>query len=312
MICKGASVHGTGRSIGHHGEILQGAFRGANGRIVHGLMTLPCARFKAQARFVPHASSMIETGGEGPALSKSRRAATLALNLLGQSGGGCLRLISNIPPQRGLGSSTADVVATLRAVADAHEQMLTEAELARLAVAAEGAADPVMFSRASGMLFAQREGDILEEFDGALPAMTVLSIDTDSPGVGIDTLARRIPRYSSREIDQFERLRVELRRGIEKQDLHAVATVAMASAYLNETYLPKPRLKDIASIGFRTGAIGFQVAHSGTMVGLIFDPRDSRLEARVRECADHCCMLGLGKTAALELGGSVLGNYIGS
>jgi uncharacterized protein involved in propanediol utilization len=299
------SVIGLGRSIGHHGEILQGAFLDPTGHTVPGLVTVPCSALETRARFVGlNGSIEIEDDGRGGS-PKTRRAVRLALDALGIPGdrGGRLQLHSNIERRLGLGSSTADVVAAIRAVADAHRHTPTADEIARLAVAAEGAADPLMFDCPDGVLFAQRSGWVLEKFARPLPAMALLSIDTDPGGDGIDTISHPVPHYSSRELTSLERLRRELRGALERQDLHSVATVATASAYLNHRYLPKPRFEEIIGIGFRAGAVGIQVAHSGSVVGLMFDPQDFMLEAHVTECEEKCRRLGLSKTRRLEVGG---------
>lgn len=61
--------------------------------------------------------------------------------------------------------------------------------------------------------------------------------------------------------------------------------VATASARINERFLPKPRLTEIEAIGDRFGAIGVQVAHSGTVVGLMFDGRDPGASANIDRAA---------------------------
>ncbi|WP_343207431.1 hypothetical protein [Aminobacter sp. MSH1] len=55
--------------------------------------------------------------------------------------GGLLTVESAIPSGHGYGSSTADVVASLCAVADAFEMQLRPSVVCRLAVAAERASD---------------------------------------------------------------------------------------------------------------------------------------------------------------------------
>jgi uncharacterized protein involved in propanediol utilization len=179
-------------------------------------------------------------------------------------------------------------MATLRAVADAHGEILSESQLARLALAAEPAVPPWVFSA--------------DRFEGELPAMSLLSIDTDPCGTGIDTRAQGIPRYSNREIDQFQRLKLELERGLARRDVATIATVATASAYLNERYLPKPRLTEIASVGFRMGAMGLQVTHRGSMVGLIFAPAAGAEHDRLKQCECHLRSQGFGTVARFDVG----------
>jgi mevalonate kinase len=68
-----------------------------------------------------------------------------------------LRIASDIPMGHGYGSSTADVIASIRAAAAALGTKLLPSAISRLAVAAEIAADAIAFE-AEALLFAQREG----------------------------------------------------------------------------------------------------------------------------------------------------------
>ena len=108
-------------------------------------MTLPCCELVARARFEPS----LELGGRIVTSSgkvKSRQAAEITLRYLRRSEyGGVLILESNIEKGFGLGSSATDVVATIRAVADAFEVYLPPEVVASLAVEAERASDAIMF-----------------------------------------------------------------------------------------------------------------------------------------------------------------------
>lgn len=173
--------HGTCR--GHHGELLQGVFtwtpssssRRDHESQWHGLVTLPMNSRHTRARFVPDpphtGRAPTSTTPRGHRLrgetrrTKARRAAELALDYLATTHGlhltGELTITSTLPSGWGMGSSTADVVATIRAVTDSAHVTLPTHHLARLAVAAEGASDPTMNNDTQGTsLFAQRKGII--------------------------------------------------------------------------------------------------------------------------------------------------------
>jgi uncharacterized protein involved in propanediol utilization len=176
---------GLGRAHAHHGEILQGVFS-VDGRLVRGLVTLPCSLFEAEV------SAVLEPGrrivGVKPAWKvKARNAARLTLDALGLHEVGAQLIVGGaIPVSRGFGSSTSDVVATVRAICSAVGAELDEAEVAKLAVESEVASDPLMFDRA--VLFAQRDGIVLEDFGLPLPALEVLGFSTAGGGMGISTL----------------------------------------------------------------------------------------------------------------------------
>lgn len=263
---------GQGVAHGHHGEILQGALRPGQGTPIDCLVTLPCIEYQSVATFLPrYLDPLIVIPNNR---HKARRAASLTLAHLGfQDVGGILLLSGNIPTRQGLGSSTADVVAAIRAVADALGRRLSPGRIARLAVAAETAADPLMFGT-SALLFAQREGRVIERFARPLPPMEILGIRDPANGTGQDTLEGAPRCYDKGELREFEALRAGLATAIAHGDDAAIGAIATRSARLNQRFLYKSNLDRLAALGQAHGALGIQVAHSGTAMGLIFRPLD--------------------------------------
>ncbi len=263
----------TGIAHGHHGEILQGALRRhGQGTPIDCLVTLPCVECQSAATFLPRYLAPLVVFPQNR--QKARRAASLALADLGfQDVGGALLLSGNIPTSQGLGSSTADVVAAIRAVADALGRRLSPGRIARLAVAAETAADPLMFET-SALLFAQREGRVLERFARPLPPLEILGIRDPANGTGQDTLDGAPRCYDKKAMLEFEALRAGLAGAIAHGDAAAIGAIATRSARLNQRFLYKPNLDRVAALGHAHGALGIQVAHSGTAMGLIFRPED--------------------------------------
>ena len=271
---------GRGSASAHHGEIFQGVLEGAPGRLQRGLVSLPCSIFKSEATFYPDLSGIVRVD---PAWKiKTLNAVKLTLDFLGKNGwGGLLKTSSNVPVGWGLGSSTSDVTAAIRAVADGFRDRITPKDIAHLAVRAETASDSLMFDERM-VLFAQREGVIIEDFNGFLPEIEVLGFNTDPSGKGVNTLDFIPVRYSWWEIEAFRPLIGRLRRAVETQNPYCIGEVATASANINQNHLPKPRYHDVLSIKEKVNAIGLQVAHSGTVMGLIFDPLDTRKDSQIR------------------------------
>lgn len=292
---------GRGGAIGHHGEVLQGAVRDAAGRLRRALVSLPCPRFRASATFRPDAGPLRVSPADKV---KALRAAALLLERLGLEGqGGLLTVESGIPQAWGLGSSTADVVAALRAVARAFRARITPDELARLAVQAEVASDGTMFGEAA-VLFAQREGVVLEHLGGALPPMELLGFNADPAGAGIDTLALAPAEYTAREVEAFRRLVELLRQALRTRDAALVGFVSGASARVNQRFLPTPGFRELERIAADAGAAGVQVAHSGVVAGLLFDAADPGVRARIdRARARLREALAIGETWRFRTGG---------
>lgn len=273
---------GNGEATGHHGELLQGVFEDKNGHLHRGLVSLPCRQLKSKARFRANSAEKIYTTPHY--CHKAERAAELALKRFARiRTGGHLAIESNIPVGRGMGSSTADVLASILAVLDYLDVQPCSSSIMQVAVNAETACDSTLFSQ-QAVLFAHRQGIVIESFNNSLPPIDYVSVDA-TPDRTVDTLAFEPAQYSSAEIETFRPLRGLLRRAISTSDLGLLGRVSTASARINERFLRKPRLHDIHSIGVRCGAVGIQVAHSGTVVGLMFDPTNRNTAEKMERAA---------------------------
>jgi uncharacterized protein involved in propanediol utilization len=260
---------GVGAARYHHGEILQGALVHA-GQRVPCLITLPVGGAGSTARYTRASSGqMLEVM---PAWKKKAgRAARLALAHIGAAVAGRLEIECSVTTGVGLGSSTCDVVAAIRAVCGSHAVELDAGQVARLAIEAEGAADPIMFDEM--VLFAQRHGRVLESFGSWVPRYTVLSIDTDTGAAGVDTLTLPLPDYTDTELRAFQSMVERARKAFGQRDPVTIAAIATESATLNQRFLPLRRFHEICEVAAEHGALGVQIAHSGTLAGILFDAR---------------------------------------
>jgi uncharacterized protein involved in propanediol utilization len=261
---------GTARVHAHHGEVVQGLFYSSDGTPEHGLVTLPCALFGARARFRPLRAGplTVHPGDRG----RARLAARLTLDALGRTGwGGSLRLESDVPVRWGCGSSTTDVLTTIRAVADAFGTVLEPEWIARLSVASETASDSLMYGPERAVLFAQRRGSVLMDLGGPLPTVRVLGFNTDG-GRGVETLALPPMPYSAWEVEAFRPMLGLLRRAVEQQDPALMGRVATASTVITQRHRPKRGMPQLLRLAREAGALGVQVAHSGTVAGFLFEP----------------------------------------
>jgi uncharacterized protein involved in propanediol utilization len=263
---------GLGSASAHHGEILQGVFEPdhQSGRLQRGLITLPRKARGSRARFAPRPGAGLTV--EPPQKVKALRAAKLALRRYGAPGtGGHLEISCDVPEGWGMGSSTSDVVATIRAVADAHGIEPASSEVARLAVAAESASDSTMFEDRA-VLFAHREGVVLEDLGDTLPPVEVVGLASRRYAGAIETVKMPPARYDWWEVEAFRPLRALLRKAVHDQDPRLLGRVASASSRINQRHLPKPGFEAVQRVGANVGALGLSVAHSGTVMGLLFDP----------------------------------------
>ncbi|MEW2268480.1 MULTISPECIES: GHMP family kinase ATP-binding protein [Streptomyces] len=272
----------------HHGEILQGVFPHEGG-LTRGLVTLPCTIYKTHATFMPAPGAELTVS---PAWkTKALRAAELTIAAIRPDGehpvGGHLDLSGDVPLCRGFGSSTSDVLATIWAVKDAFVSALAPEDVARLAVQAELASDSLMFEETS-VLFAQRDGEVIEDFGYRMPPVRVLGFGSrpQNNGQGVDTLAFPPASYGTDETRSFAELQAMLRDAIQTKDAALLGAVATASTEINQRHLPIPDLDRIRWIVREVGALGVQAAHSGDIAGILFDRDDRDVEARTEHAKD--------------------------
>jgi uncharacterized protein involved in propanediol utilization len=292
---------GTGSAKAHHGEILQGQFRDATG-LRRALVTLPCQAYKSQATFYPS----YDTAGirAQPGMWKARNAAVSSMAAFATESsrvtGGSLSITSTVPHGIGMGSSTADVTATIRAVADFYGATPSAEEVARVAVQAELAADPIMIDDRV-VLFAHRDGLVLETLGRHFPPMVVVGCDADPSAGGIDTVTLAPAAYSFADIDTFSYLQAELRAAVAGGDVARLGRVATASAVISQRFLAKPAFEFLMDTCRRCGGCGIQVAHSGTVAGIIFDPSRAGAAERVWRCVAELKSAGLRLTGVMNI-----------
>jgi uncharacterized protein involved in propanediol utilization len=286
----------------HAGEILQGAVRRADG--IHRLLfSLPAPTLWTKAE-------LIATPGQALTVNplwarKTLSAARLLLSRLDlPQPEAMIRLTTNIPVGKGCGSSTADILATLRALLVFLRITMTEEELAKLIVEAEEASDGSILSRPA--IFRHREGIVDQYLPGVLPNIHVVVIDAQ-PGEIVLTGPMQRARYSEDQLEAFSVLIARLNRAFRLGCASDFGAVATASARISQGFLPKPYLEDIITLVRREGGYGVGVAHSGTIVSAILPSGCSpgslaRIHGAIRELGMQIVTeFDLGCAAQLEV-----------
>jgi uncharacterized protein involved in propanediol utilization len=128
------------------------------------------------------------------------------------------------------------------------------------------ASDSVMFDLP--VLFAQTCGVTIDRYDKQLPAFSVIGFDS-APGSTIDTLEMERPVHDQEDLDTFALLRSGLRRAIHTGDAKLLGKVASASTRIAMKHNPNSRIQDVMAAAEHWGCLGVQVAHSGTVAGIM-------------------------------------------
>lgn len=261
---------GEGWAPGTCGELVQGVLRDGTEFQV----SLPIDR---GCRVVVHVEPAHRVAVEGaPAwCTKTVRAAEAALAALDE-GPHVVRVQrqSRLPVAKGLGSSSADIVATARAVAAAFGRSFAADELATLAGAVEPS-DPVMHD---GVVASRRRGGLLRRWDWS-PAFTVAVL------VPV-TCATTPGRFLGSGPDTHDDLLDLVDAGAALCDTAPFVAAARASARRSRR-AADPLVLATALHARRFGALGWCTAHTGTATGLLFPDDPAGREAAEAAVNDH-------------------------
>jgi len=251
---------GIGVANGTFGELLQGALRNDDD---HFLVTLPIQKFST-ARFTPNAYTTRLT--VTPAhKTKSLKLVRKLLSHYGHSIGGHLAIESELPEGKGLASSSADLVASVRALeATLGHAIPTELLLAVLRTIEP--TDGVMYHEF--VTFFHRKVELGRRL-GFPSRLKVVAIDA---GGQVDTLEynKRNYLFSDEECAEYAELLGSIESAIRLNDLEGLGRITTRSAILNQKRNPNHYLDRMVAIGQQTQALGVVVAHSGSCLGLLF------------------------------------------
>lgn len=254
-ICKGRAI-----CPASCGEVIQGLIDNNNL-----LITCPISLYSTVEVEV---YEKIEKPKEIAKNQKALEAAKKTLSYFGRSSWDVdIKLNSNIPEGIGLASSTADITATCLAVASALGKIILPDTIADIALSIEPS-DGTMFSRV--MLFDYISGNVRQSL-GLMPEMNVLILDTYEE---VDTI-----EFEKHDLKQLRRSKeAEVREALNlalasfklnKEELLGQAMIKSALAH--QRILFKPHLNEVINLGKRNNAIGVNVAHSGSAMGIFFD-----------------------------------------
>ena len=129
--------------------------------------------------------------------------------------------------------------------------------------------------------------------------MIVIGCDAHPGCNGIDTLSIPLPEYTSDDIEIFGILRNELRRAVGEGDVARLGIVATASARISQRFVPKSAFEFLVDTCQMFGGCGVQVSHSGTVTGIVFDPRVPGIIRNVQRCIARIHKAGLRLTAII-------------
>ena len=242
-----------------------------------------------------------QEGISGPTdAPKACRAARATLDHFHKAGlAGRLWLDSPLPRGKGMASSTADVSAAIVATARATGVEASPDLVAEIALSVEPS-DGIMIPDIA--VFDHRKGTVAKTL-GMPPPMRIVvldfggSVDTQEFNrVDRDDVLKALEPRTAEAVSLIED-------GIRRGDPLRIGRGATISAVANQEMLFNPHLADVLELSRQTGAVGVNVAHSGTVIGMLLPESESLAEDAVAaaknqlaglQSATHCRLVGGG------------------
>ncbi|WP_340620427.1 GHMP kinase [Xenorhabdus siamensis] len=174
---------------------------------------------------------------------------------------------STIPIAKGMASSTADIAATAQATARLLGKSLTSTELAQLCVKLEPT-DSTIFEQLT--LFDHLTGRTQIPFDWQ-PDIDILLLESPQT---ISTAAYHQQDHDAQLRDNaplFRQAWLQFRTANQRHDNNRLGEACTLSAIASQSILAKPCFDQLRDLVEQTGIYGLNVAHSGSVVGLLFN-----------------------------------------
>lgn len=209
------------------------------------------------------------------------------LNLPRPLGGGLrIDFESSIPIAKGMGSSTADIAATITATALHFGQPVSESELAKICVALEPT-DSTIFSQLT--LFDHNNGIATKSYTAPADIDVVV---LESPLQLTTAQYHRFNRLQAL-LDSAETMRKaqqRLDRALRMRQPYELGEATTQSAIESQKILRKPGFPELLDLVEKHGLFGLAIAHSGSVVGLLYSGREHDIERAIRDIyRSHLC-----------------------
>lgn len=271
---KGIIRTGEGHCNGSFGELLQGVLPGQKRFLVN-------LKIKNHSRARVHLSSCQYMGEKEARYAESYRRYSKSYKILRNilTDLGChddylIEIDSDIPVGKGLSSSTADMVATVRAAEQALSVPLKNEYVSRMITEIEPN-DGLNWPGSAA--YHHTTGVLIYNWD-YVPPLRILGLDL---GGTIDTVEfNKKPRtWSEAETGGYRDLLKEVADAYERKDADALCRIATESTRRWQSVLPKAELPAVEALMAETGAKGIINTHSGSFLGLIYGAGHPDLES---------------------------------
>lgn len=257
------SDKGIGRSYGTFGEFLQGVLPNEKDFMI----TFPINQY-TECEYVPlPGRDHLKVYPSNK--HKSHRLAVRILKYFDKPLGGYLKFSSNLQQGKGLASSTADMVATSRAIENCFG-MNIPVELFEYFIREIEPSDGIMHP---GIVVYYQKEVRLRQYIGDCPSLSILALDETGEIDTIDFNQIEKP-FSYTEKLEYQKLLDKAILAFNSNNLKQLGEVTTKSALLNQKLLPKKTLYTTLEICREIDGLGIVTAHSGAYIGILISNAD--------------------------------------
>ncbi len=206
---------------------------------------------------------------------KIKTAVSDTLARLGSAAGAKVTVHSRLPRGKGLASSTSEIAAAILATADALQVNIPLQVITDMLLKIDRSTDAVHLP---GIVMTNHLQGTVFEFFGEPPPLSFLLIDT---GGEVSTMG--FDRVHARAVAHAQRGRLRnavkcMQTGFLHSDARLIGLAATESARINQGVLYKECLEDVIRLSLDAGAVGVNCAHTGTVLGVMYDHRHVDVE----------------------------------
>ena len=183
-----------------------------------------------------------------------------------------IKLVSELLQGKGMASSSADISAVIKAIGLINNVDLSAEKIAEIAIGIEPT-DGIFFEGI--VAFDHIKGEVLQYLGQTLP----ITIGIFDLGGSVDTINFN-NRFDLLELNNKKEKYVKkaydlLERGFLTKDTKTIGEATTISALANQEILYKDKLDKIIDIVVQNGGLGINIAHSGTLLGVLFNNSDA-------------------------------------
>lgn len=262
--CALGMQFGRGQSFSSFGEIVQGRLSGGEDFLV----TLPVDLWSTCIL------NCVPTSGESvieSPLEKSAQVAKLLLQALGMTHGLRVQLDfdTNIPTGKGLSSSTADMLAVVRAFQDTLGVTFSEQYISNIFTKIEPH-DGLHYDGC--VAYNHRQGKLLKRLN-YIPSFRIVGVDSGGECSTAEYNRRLV--FTSAILKEYDQLYRDTLNAFKARDDHAIAQCAYRSSRLHAQRTGNALLNQLLARVDGLNALGILATHSGTCGGILLPSQSS-------------------------------------